>query len=119
MTVVLAVGPLRDALGGRRLVIEASTVRAALRALGSAAYDRIVEAEGAGERIRPFVAVFVNGEAASLETPLRSEDELTILPSVSGGAIGAAEATREPPEGVLSASDRARRGGGRGAVGVD
>lgn len=66
-------GPLSDALA--RLWAECPAVR-----------DRVITEAG---RVRPHINIFVDGEnirdAAGLETPVRAESEIFILPAVSGG----------------------------------
>ena len=66
-------GPLSGALA--RLWAECPAVR-----------DRVITEAG---RVRPHINIFVDGEnirdAAGLETPVRAESEIFILPAVSGG----------------------------------
>ena len=66
-------GPLAAALG--RLWIECPGVR-----------DRVLTEVGRG---RPHINIFVDGEnirdAAGLDTPVRADSEVFILPAVSGG----------------------------------
>lgn len=38
--------------------------------------------------LRPHVKIFVNGESAGLDEPLRDADEVRILPAISGGSDG-------------------------------
>ena len=66
-------GPLSGALA--RLWAECPGVR-----------DRVITELG---RVRPHINIFVDGEnirdAAGLETPVRADSEVFILPAVSGG----------------------------------
>jgi molybdopterin converting factor small subunit len=44
---------------------------------------RVTDEQGS---LRPHVKIFVNGESAGLEEPLRDADEVRILPAISGGS---------------------------------
>ena len=44
--------------------------------------DRLLET---GPRIREHINVFVDGDQASLETPLRPDSTVHVIPAVSGG----------------------------------
>src|SRR5918999_5578374 len=44
---------------------------------------RVTDEQGT---LRPHVKIFVNGESAGLEAPLRDADEVRILPAISGGS---------------------------------
>jgi molybdopterin converting factor small subunit len=69
----VAPGPLSAALS--RLWAECPGIR-----------DRVITEVG---RVRPHINIFVDGEnirdAAGLETPVRTDSEVFILPAVSGG----------------------------------
>ena len=85
-------GFLTDFTGGQRqIVVEtaAKTVGEALTALWKqhvGLRDRVVNEQGA---LRPHVNIFVDDENVRrkemLETALKDNSEITILPSVSGG----------------------------------
>jgi len=88
---------LRSHAGGaKQVTVEGSTVGEALSAL-TLRYPgidgQVMEAEGSLHR---FVNVYVNDDdvryLSSLETPVKEGDEISILPAVAGGAIGAATA---------------------------
>jgi sulfur-carrier protein len=68
-----AAGPLADALA--RLWAECPGIR-----------DRVFTERG---RVRPHINIFVDGEnirySGGLDTPLRADSEVFILPAVSGG----------------------------------
>ncbi|MHB8603810.1 MAG: MoaD/ThiS family protein [Thermoplasmatota archaeon] len=81
MTTLRASGGLEFAPGVRKREVAASTVGEAIDSIGGAFRERVVE-NGA---IKRFVVVFVNGEAAALDTRLAADDEVTIVPAVSGG----------------------------------
>ena len=101
-------GALQQYAGGSRkleLTAEGPTVAALLETLGGAypgVRHRVVDELGG---LRPHVNVFVNGEnirhVAGLETSLRDNDEVWILPAISGGSSGTQAA---PPR----RDDRAR-----------
>jgi molybdopterin converting factor small subunit len=84
--------PLRELAGGATSVDlpgEPATVREALEALRAehrVVYDRILDERG---RIRPHVNLFVGTtsvrETGGLDTRLAADDEILVLPSVSGG----------------------------------
>ena len=86
---------LRPYADGRRLVAvelpaAGATVATLLGALGGAhpgVRDRVLDETGT---LRPHVNVFVNGESVrwldGLATPVGPDDEVWIIPSVSGGA---------------------------------
>ncbi|HMN84815.1 MAG TPA: MoaD/ThiS family protein [Bauldia sp.] len=69
----------------RRLEVQATTVAEMVDALDAAwpgMRDRICDSRPA---IRRHMNVFVRGERASLETPLRPGDEVFVLTAISGG----------------------------------
>ena len=86
-------GHLTDFSDGRHEIKSnevAATVRAALDVLWQAhpgLRDRVLNEQG---EVRPHVNIFVNNENIrqhqALETPVGEKDEVTILPSVSGGS---------------------------------
>jgi len=93
MSVTLVVpGPLRDLTGGRSTIgleVQGATVGHAfdtLRAAVPALYDRIFTEQ---RELRPHVNVFVGRDdirwSGGMETPIRDDSEVVILPSVSGG----------------------------------
>lgn len=70
----------------RRVDVEATDVDGALRALDALApglRDRLVEP---GPRIREHINVFVDGERATVATPLAPGSVVHVIPAVSGGA---------------------------------
>lgn len=69
----------------RRCDVEAATVADAIDRLDDLApgmRNRILDA---GPVIREHIKVFVDGTPATLETALRSDSSLHIIPAVSGG----------------------------------
>ena len=69
----------------RRLTLEADSVGALLRLLDSrwpGMWDRLCTA---GPTIREHMNVFVDGEKGTLQTPLRPETIVRIIPALSGG----------------------------------
>lgn len=85
-------GALREHAGNRsevRIDAGAGPLSAALARLWAecpAVRDRVITETG---RVRPHINIFVDGEnvrnAAGLETPVRADSEVFILPAVSGG----------------------------------
>lgn len=93
MSVTIVVpGALRDLTGGRSTIgleLGAGTVGQAfetLRGAMPALYDRIFTEQ---RELRPHVNVFVGRDdirwSGGMETPIREDSEVVILPSVSGG----------------------------------
>lgn len=69
----------------RRLEVTAATVDEALRELDRrwpGMRDRLVDGRPA---IRPHIILFVGGERAALDTALAPNDELYVMPALSGG----------------------------------
>jgi molybdopterin converting factor small subunit len=69
----------------REVVVPGADVHEILRALDSdvpGVYDRLVEA---GPAIREHINVFVDGERASLDTPVGDGSTVHVIPAVSGG----------------------------------
>jgi molybdopterin converting factor small subunit len=69
----------------RRLEVPAEDVDGALRELDrrfTGMRDRLVDGRPA---IRQHIILFVNGERATLDTPLAPDDELYVMPALSGG----------------------------------
>lgn len=87
---VVIPGPLRAAAGGRSLLeVEAEDLPGLLRGLRETCpdlADGILQEDG---RLRPHVNLFINGRLhAGKEigpAPLADDDEVVILPAVSGG----------------------------------
>lgn len=85
-------GALREHAGNRsevRIDAGAGPLSAALARLWAecpAVRDRVITETG---RVRPHINIFVDGEnvrdAAGLETPVRADSAVFILPAVSGG----------------------------------
>jgi len=81
--------PLRAfADGARRVDLTAATVGDALDVLTSR-YPRLRAQLFAGERLRPFVNVFLNDEnmrdVGGGTCPLHAGDTISIIPSIAGG----------------------------------
>lgn len=83
-------GPLRNFTSGKAEVeLEASNIKTLLEQLGQS-YDqlsnRICETDGS---LRRFVNVYVNDEDIrflnNLDTPLKSGDQVSIIPAIAGG----------------------------------
>lgn len=69
----------------RKVTVDGATVSDAIDALNAAwpgMRDRICDSTPA---IRRHMNIFIDGERARLETPLRPGDELFILTAISGG----------------------------------
>jgi molybdopterin synthase sulfur carrier subunit len=90
MTQVRVPTPLRKFTGGAEAVeAEGANVAALIRDLDSrhpGIRDRICDEQGA---VRRFVNIFVNGEdirfLQNLDTPVKSGDEISIVPAIAGG----------------------------------
>ncbi|MCW5893570.1 MAG: MoaD/ThiS family protein [bacterium] len=90
MTQVRVPTPLRKFTGGAEAVeAQGADVAALIRDLDSrhpGIRDRICDEQGA---VRRFVNIFVNGEdirfLQNLETPVKSGDEISIVPAIAGG----------------------------------
>jgi molybdopterin synthase sulfur carrier subunit len=82
--------PLRKYTGGEEQVSAAGATVGELVADLDRRYpgirDRICDADG---NVRRFVNIYVNGDdirfLSNLETPLREEDEVSIVPAIAGG----------------------------------
>jgi molybdopterin converting factor small subunit len=87
MAVVRLRGPLKRLAGDRsEHPVEGATVVELLRAIESAhpaAGGWILDERGL---IRRHINVFVNGELGGEETAVEDEDEVDVLPAISGGA---------------------------------
>jgi molybdopterin converting factor small subunit len=69
----------REAAGTGQDVIDGATVGEVL--------DAAVARYGAGfDRVLASCRIWVNGEAAGRDEPVRSSDEVAVLPPVSGGS---------------------------------
>lgn len=69
----------------RRLDVEGATVGDLLRQLDQrwpGAWERLCSA---GPSLRPHITIFVDGDGASIATPVREASEVHIVPAVSGG----------------------------------
>jgi sulfur-carrier protein len=75
---VLFFGPARDATGQRSVAIEGSSVGEVV----SAAVARF--GEGLGVLV-PRCRIWVNGDPATMDAPVGRDDEVAVLPPVSGG----------------------------------
>jgi molybdopterin converting factor small subunit len=54
----------------------------ALEAAHPGVLDRLCEP---GPRIRPFINLFVDGERAAMDTPVRATSVIHVVPAVAGG----------------------------------
>lgn len=73
----------------RRLAVEAGSVRevvSALDALIPGMANRLLDA---GPSLRVHINVFVDGDRASLDTPVGPASVVHVIPAVSGGAVSA------------------------------
>lgn len=79
--------PLRALFPGclAEVVVQGATVLAAIDALGAAVPGMRPRILDAGPSIRHHLNLFVDGELASLGTPLRPGSVLLVVPAVSGG----------------------------------
>lgn len=69
----------------RRLELDAATVAGAIAALDErwpGLRDRLCEP---GPALRPHIAAFVDGERATLDTPLAAGSRLDVIAAISGG----------------------------------
>ena len=69
----------------RRVTVEAESVYALVQRLDNqwpGMRDRLVDS---GPSIRLHIRIFVDGEGATLNTPLESNSVVDIIPAVSGG----------------------------------
>jgi MoaD family protein len=86
MATVKLRAPLRDLAGGQTQVsLEGTTVGEVIRSLEQT-YPRvsgwILDEQG---HVRQHVNVFLNGERIREDAPLRPDDVIHVLPSISGG----------------------------------
>ncbi|MEM2911669.1 MAG: MoaD family protein [Candidatus Bathyarchaeia archaeon] len=83
-------GVIARIAGERKTVIEANTLREALKILseryGKEFSERIYEAE---DKVKRFLNIYINGKDIrflnGLETVLNENDEVSIIPAVGGG----------------------------------
>lgn len=71
---------------GRRVDVAGSTLREVIDALDSqipGIRDRLLDA---GPTIRTHLNVYVTGERATLDTPIRPGSDVHVIPAVSGGS---------------------------------
>lgn len=88
MAIVTLRSPLRELADGRpELTVEGTTVRDVLGRLESAYPGLVGWVRDEQGRVRPHVALFVNGERASQEAPVEPGDRVHVLPAISGGAV--------------------------------
>ncbi len=78
MPSVLFFGPARDATGTRATLIEGRT-------LGEVVASTVERYGEELARLMPTCRVWLNGEPATPETPVKENDEIALLPPVSGG----------------------------------
>jgi len=85
MALVRLRGPLKALAGGSELPVAGVTVAELLGALERerpALHGWILDERG---RIRRHMNVFVNGEKGGEETAIAPDDEVDVLPAISGG----------------------------------
>lgn len=70
----------------RRVAVEASSVREMIAALDRAIPGIAARLVRAGPAIREHINVFVDGDVADLDTPVRPGSTIHVIPAVSGGA---------------------------------
>jgi molybdopterin synthase sulfur carrier subunit len=79
-------GPLKQCAGGQsEHTLEGATVADALRALEReqpGVDGWILDERGL---VRQHINVFVNGQQGSEDTPISTDDEIDVLPAISGG----------------------------------
>ncbi|GFO95864.1 molybdopterin synthase subunit MoaD [groundwater metagenome] len=79
---------LREFTGTKELEVDSGTVRDVLQKL-SEKFPGFEKMIFDGEKIKPYVNVFLNGknvlDPGGIETELRTNDEIAIFPPVSGG----------------------------------
>jgi molybdopterin converting factor small subunit len=86
MTTVHLPASLRDLAGDEEVTTSASDVRGLVAELESRwprLAGRVRDELGA---LRPHVKIFVNGEVAGLEDTVQEDDEVRIIPAISGGS---------------------------------
>lgn len=86
MTIVYLPSSLRDLVGEDRVTTSARDVRAVVAELESrhpSLAARVTDERGV---LRPHVKIFVNGEQADLNRSVGDDDEVRIIPAISGGA---------------------------------
>lgn len=86
----------------RHVAVEAASVREVISALDlqvPGIADRLLTV---GPSIREHINVFVDGDAAGLDTPVQPGSTVHVIPAVSGGAEG----PPAPPVGSLTVRSR-------------
>ena len=78
-------GPLKTLAGGGEVHASGATVGELLQSLerDTPALDGWILDER--DRIRRHINVFVNGERGDADTPVSSDDQVDVLPAISGG----------------------------------
>ncbi len=69
----------------RRLEVDATTVREVIAGLDARLPGMADRLLAAGPSIREHVNVFVDGDRASLDTAVRTDSTVHVIPAVSGG----------------------------------
>ena len=69
----------------RRPVVEAATVDELIGRLDARWPGMRARLCEAGPRLREHINVFVDGDQASLDTPVRGDSTIHVIPAVSGG----------------------------------
>lgn len=85
MALVRLRGPLKTLAGGAEHPAEGATIAELLRGLERehpGLHGWILDERG---RIRRHINVFVNGEKGGEETAIAPDDEVDVLPAISGG----------------------------------
>ena len=87
---VVVVPPLLRSLTGDadRIEVEGATLRRVINEL-EARYPGVKARLVEGNKIRPEISIAVNGGivAAGLVEPIAENDEIVIIPAISGGAV--------------------------------
>ena len=83
-------GPAREAVGQSRLAVECeppATAQDVVARLARERGGRLAKLLLAGDRLSPSVLIAVNDVQSTGSEPLREQDEITVLPPVSGGSL--------------------------------
>ena len=78
MATVLFFGPARDATGARSAVVEGASVRDVVAATAARYGEQLAN-------LLPTCRVWLNGDPATPESLVGADDEVAVLPPVSGG----------------------------------
>ncbi len=78
MATVLFFGPARDAAGARSAIVEGTCVGEVVAATVTRFGEQFAQ-------LLPTCRVWLNGDPATPDAPVGIEDEIAVLPPVSGG----------------------------------